>query len=171
MTFTSLRRQLRSLASLGTLSFVLALAASPTFAADTPANGAASAEADTIVSTKPMEFEADEGNAHGDLTVPPEVLGAETIPHLFFTITANPQHGQVGLAGGDDADFFKNTSSRQGYFVYRSDDNYEGTDSFSYSVRNETTGLVFKNNVVITVNVRHRWCWINSRSKPPRTVR
>ena len=153
MTFTSLRHQLRSCFSLGLLSFSLTLFSSPTFAADTPApsNAAASADADTIVSTKPMAFEAEEGNAHGDLIVAPEVLGSEAIPHLYFSITANPQHGQLGLAGGDDAEFFNNKTSRQGYFVYRADDNYEGTDSFSYTVRNETSGLIFKNKVVLTV--------------------
>jgi len=57
----------------------------------------------------------------------------------------------VGLAGGDEADFFRNKTSRIGYFAYRPDDDYAGSDSFGYTVRNETTGLVFKNTVVIAV--------------------
>ncbi|MFT3867558.1 MAG: Ig-like domain-containing protein [Nibricoccus sp.] len=153
MTSLSFRQLFRALAALGALSFALALTAASAFADDTPAPAATAAEADTIISTKPMAFETEDGNAHGDLTVPPEVLGTETIPHLFFTITANPQHGRVGLAGGDDADFYNNATSRQGYFLYQANPDYEGTDSFSYSVRNETTGLVSKNTVTITMKM------------------
>jgi hypothetical protein len=57
----------------------------------------------------------------------------------------------VGLSGGVEEDFFKNATARLGYFAYRSTEGYVGEDSFAYTVRNETSGLVFKNTVVITV--------------------
>jgi hypothetical protein len=137
------------------------LAATPAFAADAPAIDrdsvaairAASTDADAIVSTKPMELEATDGGAHGQLVVAQELGGADASNALVFTITAAPEHGRVGLAGGDDADFYHNNTSRQGYFVYQSDADYEGNDSFSYTVRNETTGLVFKNKIVLTVKL------------------
>jgi hypothetical protein len=50
-----------------------------------------------------------------------------------------------------DADIFSTKTSRSPYFAYRADDDYDGADSFSYTVRNDTTGLVFKNTVVITI--------------------
>jgi hypothetical protein len=123
------------------------LGTSPAFAADTPAP----ADTDVIESTTPMELEAEDGGAHGDLAVAPELGGGDASNALVFTITANPQHGQLGLAGGDDADFFSNKTSHQGYFVYRANDNFEGNDSFAYTVRNVTTGLVFTNKVTINV--------------------
>jgi len=43
-------------------------------------------------------------------------------------------------------------TSRLGYFAYRPNDNYTGEDSFGYTVRNEATGLVFQNTVVVTIN-------------------
>ncbi|MDB6095604.1 MAG: hypothetical protein JWM32_3166, partial [Verrucomicrobia bacterium] len=81
-----------------------------------------------------------------------EILSADTRNDLVYTITTEPQHGRVGLAGGDDeTDFFKNKTSRLGYFAYRPQDDYTGEDSFGYTVRNETSGLVFKNTVAIRV--------------------
>ena len=147
MTFTNLHRKLCTRTWLGVLSFVLMLAAQPAYAADTPS----APDTDVIVSTTPMELEAEDGGAHGDLAVAPELGGADASNALVFTITANPQHGQLGLAGGDDADFFSNKTSHQGYFVYRATDNFEGGDSFAYTVRNVTTGLVFTNKVTIDV--------------------
>jgi hypothetical protein len=159
MTFTFLCRKLRTRASLSIVAFVLMLAVTSAFASDTPASTndsaapirTASTDTDAIVSTKPMELETEDSSVHGDLVVAPELGGTEASNALVFTITTEPQHGRVGLAGGSDADFYNNKTSRQGYFVYRTEDNYEGTDSFSYTVRNETTGLVFKNQVVITM--------------------
>ncbi len=145
---------------LGVLSFGLMLAVAPAFAADAPAAvggvaGAGSAalnEAEPIVSTKPIELEAQEGGAHGQLPVAQEILSTYLSNVLVYTITSEPQHGRVGMAGGDeDTDFFANKTSSLGFFAYRSVADYAGDDSFSYSVRNVTTGLVYKNTVVITV--------------------
>ncbi len=142
------------------LCSVLMLATLPAFAADTPApkvdaattNRAAAADKDTIVATIPMEIEAEGTGAHGQLVVAPEVVSPDSRTDLVYTITAEPLYGRVGLAGGgDDADFFKNKTSRLGYFAYRPQEGYAGEDSFSYTVRNETSGLVFKNTVVVTV--------------------
>ncbi len=155
MTFTSLTRKPRSRTSLGLLSFAFALmlAASRAFAADTPAPASTPADSEIIVSPKPTEFETDNGVVNGNLLIPPELGGAEAGNALVFTITTEPQQGRVGLAGGGDAEFFKNKTSRQGYFLYQSDADYEGNDSFTYTVRNETTGLVFKNQVAITIKL------------------
>ena len=80
------------------------------------------------------------------------MVGADATGDLVYTITAEPLFGRVGLAGsGDDADFFKTKTSRLGYFAYRPKDGYVGEDSFTYTVRNETSGLVFKNTVVVQV--------------------
>ena len=146
---------------LGVLSFVLMLILTPAFAADAPvsagsdsavAGNAALNEPEPIVSKKSMELAAVDGGAHGQLFVAPEILSADAGNDLVYTITAEPQHGRVGLAGGDEGtDFFANKTSRSAYFAYRSEADYAGDDSFSYSVRNETTGLVFKNTVVVTV--------------------
>jgi len=107
---------------------------------------------DTIVSTTPMEFVAEDSGVHGQFVVAPEILSGDTRNDLVYTITTEPQHGRVGLAGGgDEVDFFKNKTSRLGYFAYRAQDDYAGTDSFGYTVRNETSGLIFKNTVAITV--------------------
>ncbi len=142
------------------LCFVWILAMMPAFAADTPAPTRASAaanrvtasEKDTIVSTIPMEIEAEGSGAHGQLVVLPEILSPDTRTDLVYTISAEPLHGRVGLAGtGEELDFFRNKTSRLGYFAYRPEDGYAGEDSFAYTVRNETSGLVFKNTVVITV--------------------
>lgn len=106
----------------------------------------------TIISAVPMAIETEDEGAYGQLVVAPEILSGETHGDLVFTITAEPRHGRVGLAGGDEnADFFQNKTSRLGYFAYRANEDYAGEDSFTYTVRNETSGLVFQNTVLITV--------------------
>lgn len=144
----------------GALVLALILAIAPAFAADTPARADASAAASTaalndpepIVSKTPLELASEDGGVHGQLPVDPGILGADSANELVFTITAEPQHGRVGMAGGDEGtDFFANKTSNLGYFAYRSDGAYRGSDTFGYSVRNETTGLVFKNTVVVHV--------------------
>ena len=117
--------------------------------APTPQAGTGSVAA--IVSPEPMVIEAENGGVHGQLAVAPEILSPEGRTDLIYTITAEPKSGRVGLAGGDEEDFFKNKTARLGYFAYQAEDGYVGTDSFSYSVRNETTGLVFTNTVVVKV--------------------
>jgi len=130
------------------LGLITMLVAAPAFAADAPVP----ADDEAIVSTTPMTFEATEGGAFGQLIVAQDILSSGTRSDLVYTITGEPSHGRVGLAGGDDeADFFATKRARLGYFAYRADEDFDGEDSFSYSVRNETTGLVFKNTVVITV--------------------
>jgi len=105
-----------------------------------------------IVSDRPMEIEAAEGSVHGQLTVAPEVIGDDVFAQLTYTIIAEPTNGRVGLAGGEeDSDLFSTKTSRVGYFAYRANEDYEGPDSFSYTVRNESTGLVFRNTVLIAV--------------------
>jgi hypothetical protein len=142
------------------LCFVLMMALAPAFAADTPAPKSDSAAAnrvtprdsDAIVSTTPMEIEAEGTGAHGQLVVVADILSPDTRTNLIYTISAEPLHGRVGLSGGgDEADFFKTKTSRLGYFAYQPEEGYAGEDSFAYTVRNETTGLVFRNTVVITV--------------------
>lgn len=130
------------------LGSLLALACISASAADAPA--AAAVPAEIITSPRPMEIEADDSGAHGQFVVAPEILSAETRADLVYTITALPGHGRVGLAGGDD-DVFNTKTSRLGYFAYRPQSGYAGVDSFGYTVRNETSGLVFKNTVVVTV--------------------
>ena len=130
------------------------LLAAPLFAADAPAPpaGAPTADTDVIVSSTPMEIVTEGSGAHAQFVVAREVVGADATGDLVYTITAEPLFGRVGLAGsGDDADFFKTKTSRLGYFAYRPKDGYVGEDSFTYTVRNETSGLVFKNTVVVHV--------------------
>jgi len=130
------------------LGLGLMLATMPAFAADAPAPG----NNDVIVSATPTPIEAEDSGAHGQLVVAPEIISPDTRADLIFTITADPAYGRVGLAGGgEEADFFQNRTSRLGYFAYRAQDGYVGTDTFEYTVRNETSGLVFRNTVVITV--------------------
>jgi hypothetical protein len=143
------------------LCLATSLAIAPVFAADTaapngetaPENRVTDKDKEPIVSTTPMEFEVeDTGGVHGQLAVAPEIVSADTSNDLVFTITAEPAYGRIGLAGGDDeTDFFKNKTSRLSYFAYRPQDGYVGKDSFAYTVRNETSGLVFKNTVMIDV--------------------
>jgi hypothetical protein len=130
--------------------FVLGLGAAS--AADTAAGRSVPGDKDVIASTQPMQIEAEDAGAHGQLVVDPQVVTPDTRTDLIYTISAEPLHGRVGLAGaGEEADFFKNKTSRLGYFAYRPEEGYTGEDSFSYTVRNETSGLVFQNKVLITV--------------------
>jgi hypothetical protein len=132
------------------LGLGILLATLPAFAAD--ARVTASADKNMIIAPAPMAVEAEGTGVHGQLAVAPEILSADTRADLIFTITVEPLYGRVGLAGGgDEADFFKTKTSRLGYFAYRPQDGYVGEDSFTYTVRNETSGLVFKGTVAITV--------------------
>jgi hypothetical protein len=97
-----------------------------------------------------MELETDDGSANGQLVVAQEQGGTEASSSLLFTIITPPAHGRVGLAGEDD-DVYNNRTSHQGYFVYEADTDYVGSDAFTYTVRDENTGLLFKNSVAITV--------------------
>jgi hypothetical protein len=142
------------------LCLILMLVGTPAFAADAPApaseptaaGGTAPSDVETIVSTTPMTFEAEGTGVHGQLVVAPELISAETRADLVFSITVDPLFGRVGLAGGgDEADFFKTKTARLGYFAYQPQEGYVGDDSFTYTVRNETSGLSFKNTVVITL--------------------
>ena len=142
------------------LSLVAMLVTGPVFAADAStlpadaaaANRAATGDKDTIISTAPMKIEAaDGGGAAGQLFVAPEVVSPDSRSDLIYTITTQPSHGRVGLSGGSEEDFFKNSTARLDYFAYRPSEGYMGEDSFGYTVRNETSGLVFKNTVVVTV--------------------
>src|SRR5947208_405174 len=115
------------------------LAIGPAFAADTPApqsdvaaaNRAASSDKDAIVSTTPMELEAEAGaGASGQFVVAPEILSVDGRGDLIYTITSEPRYGRVGLSGGgEQVDFFKNKTARLGYFAYRPDEGYAGEDS------------------------------------------
>lgn len=110
------------------------------------------AEAEVIVAQNPMTFTTGEGEGvHGQLAIARELLNPEAGGDLVYRITGEPAHGRVGLAGGDEEDFFRNKTGRSSYFAYRPDDGYTGTDSFTYTVRNETSGLVFQGTVVIEV--------------------
>ena len=147
------REWLRVLCLASTLAMVPAFAAdAPAPTIDATAHRATPGDADAIVSTTAMEFEAEGTGVHGQLVVAKEILSPDTRNDLIYTITGEPLHGRVGLAGGgDEVDFFKNKTAHLGYFAYRPQDDYVGEDSFNYTVRNETSGLVFKNTVVITV--------------------
>jgi hypothetical protein len=134
-----------------TLCGALLLAAGSAFA-DVPAGAQpGSGDADLIVSTVPMKFEAEGTGVSGQLVVAVEVTGDGRGADLVYTIAAEPVHGRVGLAGGDAEDFFANKTGRSSYFAYQPEDDYVGEDSFTYTVRNETSGLVFQNRVVIEV--------------------
>jgi len=122
-------------------------AGDPAAAAQSPAG-----DADVIVGTTPMNLETEGTGVHGRLAVATEVSGGGSGGDLVYTITVEPLFGRVGLAGGsDEEDFFKNKTARLGYFAYQPRDGYVGEDSFTYTVRNETSGLVFQNRVVIDV--------------------
>lgn len=129
------------------LPCLLGLLAGLPVSADQPVDAA-----EEIVSTVPMRLVAAEGaGVHGQLVVAREVIGEEQGNDLVYTITVEPRFGQVGLAGGDDEDFFRNKTARLGYFAYKPSLGYAGEDSFTYTVRNETSGLVFRNEVVVEV--------------------
>ncbi|HEY4246690.1 MAG TPA: Ig-like domain-containing protein [Lacunisphaera sp.] len=159
--FTPLSSKFSACIRLGVMSLVLMLSGIPDFGADIPAAPASEAaaaqsaalnEAEPIVSKKALVLEAEDGGVHGQLPVTPELVGPDAGSDLLFAITTEPKHGRVGMAGGDEGtDFFENKTSRLGYFAYRANTDYAGDDSFSYSVRNETTGLVFTNTIVISV--------------------
>ncbi|MBX3750544.1 MAG: hypothetical protein KF897_10705 [Opitutaceae bacterium] len=109
-------------------------------------------DTEEIVSTIPMRLVAEEGEGvHGQLVVAREVIGETQGDDLVYTITVEPRFGRVGLAGGEAADFFLNKSARLGYFAYKPTLGYAGEDRFTYTVRNETSGLVYRNEVVIEV--------------------
>jgi hypothetical protein len=123
------------------LAFAFLLPALPAFAAD----------ADVIVSPTPMQVEAQGEGVHGQLVVVPEIVSADTGGDLVYTITVEPEHGRVGLAGGEAEDFYNTKTGHSGYFAYQPREDFTGEDAFTYTVRNETSGLVFQNKVVITV--------------------
>lgn len=106
---------------------------------------------DKIISTVPMTRVAEGAGISGQLVVAREIISAETTGDLIYTITTGPRFGRVGLAGGEDEDFFQNQQGRSSYFAYQPRPDYVGEDSFTYTVRNETSGLVFQNTVVIDV--------------------
>ncbi|HTH47073.1 MAG TPA: Ig-like domain-containing protein [Candidatus Limnocylindria bacterium] len=123
------------------------LAALPVLADNPPAPGAA----ETIVGTKPQRVTAEGEGVHGQLAVAQELISPDTSGDLVYTITVEPLFGQVGLAGGNEEDFFQNKSGSFGYFAYKPREGYVGEDSFTYTVRNVNSGLVFQNKVVIDV--------------------
>ena len=129
------------------LCFAFMLTGGPAFADNPPASGAA----EVIVSTSPMKLVVEGAGVSGQFVVAPEILSAETSGDLIYMITVEPRFGRVGLAGGETEDFYQNKRGRSGYFAYQPQDDYAGEDSFTYTVRNETSGLVFKNTVVIEV--------------------
>lgn len=109
-------------------------------------------EAAVISASEPTRFETENTGVHGQLAVAPELVSADTRSDLVYAIVAEPLHGRVGLAGAEEgADLFRTKTSRLGYFAYRPEEGFTGEDSFVYTVRNETTGLVFRGTVVIAV--------------------
>jgi hypothetical protein len=129
------------------LCLAFALAGAAAFAASPPASG----EPETIVSPTPMKVVAEGAGVSGQLVVAPEIVRAETPGDLVYTITAEPASGRVGLAGGEGEDFYQTKTGRSGFFAYQPREDFVGEDSFTYTVRNETSGLVFQNKVVIEV--------------------
>lgn len=132
------------------LSLLLLAPVAPVFAQD-PAPAALAAP-EVIVAPAPLRLTAEEGaGVHGQLTVAPEILTPNTYGDLIYAIVGEPAHGRVGLAGGESDDFFENKQGRSGYYAYQPRPDFTGEDSFTYTVRNETSGLVFQNRVVIEV--------------------
>ena len=129
------------------LGFACLWAVFPAFAF---AQGPAVTDAEVIESKEPMQFTAVGGGVSGQLVVAPELVGTETGGSLVYTITVAPAFGRVGLAGGDE-DFFSNKTGRSSYFAYQPNEDYVGADSFTYTVRNEDSGIIFRNKVVIEV--------------------
>ncbi|MFZ9682489.1 MAG: Ig-like domain-containing protein, partial [Cephaloticoccus sp.] len=115
--------------------------------------GAAFDADNTLAAEAPMSVEtAGDTAVNGRLEVAAEILTPEAGNALVYTIVSEPLHGRVGLAGeGDEADFYQNKTSRFDYFAYQPEEGFTGTDTFAYTERNETNGLVFKNLVQITV--------------------
>jgi hypothetical protein len=112
----------------------------------------AAPDRNTISASAPMTLEVEGSGAHGQLVVAPELVGPDAGTELVYAIVAEPLHGRVGLAGGDEgADLFRNQTSRLGYFAYRPREGFVGEDSFAYTVCNLTTGLTFRNTVVLQV--------------------
>ncbi|MBI2498202.1 MAG: Ig-like domain-containing protein [Opitutae bacterium] len=126
---------------------VLLLTGGPAFAAGQPASG----DAEVIVSTSPMKLVAEGTVVHGQFVVAREIVSAETGNDLVYAIMVEPLFGRVGLAGGEEEDYFQTKRGRVGYFAYEPRPGYLGEDSFTYTVRNETSGLVYQNKVVIEV--------------------
>jgi hypothetical protein len=146
--FTAMKLKTNLPAWLRAFCLVFLLAGLPALAADSqPAPG----DAEVIVSPTPMKLVAEGTGVHGQLVVAPEIASPDTSGDLVYTITVEPLFGRMGLAGGEDEDFFQNKSGRSGYFAYRPREDYVGEDSFTYTVHNETSGLVFQNKVVIEV--------------------
>jgi len=145
---TAFPARLRALCLVFVLTGLPAFAQNQAPAANTPAPAAA---AEVIVSPTPMKLTAEGTGVSGQLVVAKEVLGADTPSDLIYTITAEPRFGRVGLAGGEEDDFYQTKRARSGYFAYQPQADYTGEDSFTYTVRNETSGLVFENKVVIEV--------------------
>ncbi|HEY9154044.1 MAG TPA: Ig-like domain-containing protein [Opitutaceae bacterium] len=116
-------------------------------------NRAATIDAHPIVSSSPMMFDVESGfGAHGQLAVSKQILSRDGGDELVFEITEEPSNGRVGISGeGESQDFFKNKKSKQGYFAYQPNADFNGQDSFGYTVRDETTGLVFQNRVLLNV--------------------
>lgn len=129
------------------LCLLVMFTGAPAFANGQPA----SSDEVVIVATTPMELVVESTGVSGHFVVAPEVVTADTGGDLIYTITTGPRFGRVGLAGGDEEDFYQNQSGRLGYFAYQPRPGYVGEDSFSYTVRNETSGLVFQNRVMIQV--------------------
>ena len=140
-------------AALRMLCLVFTLAGVPALAvgASTDVAGVETGDAEMIVAPTPMTLVAEGTGLHGQLVVAPEIVSATTSGNLVYTITVEPLHGRVGLAGGDQDDFFQTKTGHSGYFAYQPQEDYVGEDSFTYTVRNETSGLVFQNKVVIDV--------------------
>jgi hypothetical protein len=109
------------------------------------------AAAETIVSTTPMKLMTEGEGVHGQLVVAREIMSADTHGDLVYSITIEPRFGRVGLAGGEDDNFYKNKTGRLGYFAYQPEDDFAGEDAFTYTVRNVISGLIFQNQVVIEV--------------------
>lgn len=70
----------------------------------------------------------------------------------FTPSRLSPCTGRVGLAGGEAEDFFQN-SGRFGYFAYQLQGDFTGEDAFTYTVWTNTSGLVFRNQVMIEVKL------------------
>ncbi len=136
-----------SQAGLRVMCLLVMLTAAPAFAT----GQAASSDEVLIVATTPMELVAEGTGVSGQLVVAQEVVTADTTGDLIYTIIMGPRFGRVGLAGGEEEDFYQNQQGRLGYFAYQPRAGYVGEDSFTYTVRNETSGLVYQSRVRIEV--------------------